>query len=65
MNYRLSLFSAHQYSVFLTGGNQHANLRFTDKEVCRPFLLDICINELFTNTVSLFLVFCVLINAIV
>ena len=25
---------------------------FTDRDVCRPFLLDICINDLFTNTVS-------------
>ncbi|XP_065899388.1 putative RNA-binding protein Luc7-like 1 [Dysidea avara] len=32
------------------GGNEHSNLKFTDKEVCRPFLLDICINDLFTNT---------------
>lgn len=24
---------------------------FTDRDVCRPFLLDICINDLFTNTV--------------
>lgn len=25
---------------------------FQDKDVCRPFLLGICINELFVNTVS-------------
>ena len=24
---------------------------FTDRDVCRPFLLDICISDLFTNTV--------------
>lgn len=25
---------------------------FTDKDVCKPFLFGICINELFVNTVS-------------
>ena len=40
----------HGYIHFLLTGGSH--LKFTDVEVCKPFLLGICINEFFTDTVS-------------
>ena len=40
-------------SVLCTAGaDERREKTFQDKEVCRPFLLGICINELFVNTVS-------------
>lgn len=36
----------------LAGEDSGREKTFTDKEVCRPFLLGICINDLFVNTVS-------------
>ena len=35
------------------GDNKAKERRFTDSDVCRPFLLGICINDLFINTVSI------------
>ena len=34
-----------------TGDHNNKEKHFTDREVCRPFLLGICINDLFINTV--------------
>lgn len=36
-----------------TGLDGRKEKHFTDRDVCRPFLLDICINDLFTNTVRM------------
>ena len=35
-----------------TGVDGGQDKHFTDRDICRPFLLDICISDLFTNTVS-------------
>ena len=35
-----------------TGDDNNKEKHFTDREVCRPFLLGICINDLFINTVN-------------
>lgn len=34
------------------GDDDDGKRQFTDKDVCKPFFLGICINSLFTNTVS-------------
>lgn len=40
-------------SVLSYAGNDTGRERtFLDKDVCRPFILGICINDLFVNTVS-------------
>ena len=41
--------------VLSTGDPNNKEKHFTDQEVCRPFLLGICINDLFINTVKLYL----------
>ena len=35
----------------LPTGDYNKEKHFTDREVCRPFLLGICINDLFVKTV--------------
>ena len=39
------------FGVHCTGADGGDDKHFTDRAVCRPFLLDICISDLFTNTV--------------
>lgn len=38
------------YSLF-TGEDKGKEKHFTDKDICKPFLLGICISDLFVNTV--------------
>ena len=37
----------------LVGEDKGKEKHFTDKDVCKPFLLGICISDLFVNTVRL------------
>lgn len=38
--------------MFCAGSDGGKEKSFLDDDVCRPFLLGICINELFVNTVN-------------
>ncbi len=43
-----------KFSVLYSVGDDSDKLRhFMDKDICHPFFLGICMNALFTNTVSL------------
>ena len=40
------------FSALFTGDKSDREKHFSDKDVCRPYLLGICINDLFINTVE-------------
>ena len=52
--------SGSKCSYFVHPGSDGSREKvFTDKDVCRPFLLGICISDLFVNTVSCLVAVCV------
>ena len=40
------------YLFVITGDQKDKEIHFSERSVCRPFLLGICINDQFINTVS-------------
>lgn len=44
------IFQKLLYVLCCAGVDEGPEKHFTDRDICRPFLLDICISDLFTNT---------------